>query len=131
MAMAMAAAAPLPSRLPDPRDPDNPDHRLYKQIEGGVMNIDAERGRAFDATSERLTMGAFYDAKTAGITSADHLAINETSKRQQDGSQIAAGTLLFVVQEQDPSDPATRRSMTEWRKPSSARWSCHCRKWMR
>ena len=58
-------------------------------------------------------MAAFYDAKVAHITSADHLAINEIGKRQQDGSQIAAGTLLFVVQGQDPSDPAARRSVTD------------------
>ena len=49
----------------------------------------------------------------ANIFSADHLAINETGKRQQDGSQIAAGTQLFVVQGQDPSDPAARRSVTD------------------
>ncbi len=112
--MAMAASSTLlPLRLPDPRDSDNPDNRLYTQIERGVASIDAERGRTFDTTSERLTMGAFYDSKVAGITSADHLAINETGKRQQDGSQIAAGTLLFVVQGQDPSDPAARRSVTD------------------
>ncbi len=108
-----ASTAALPARLPDPRDPNHPDHRLYQQIERGVAGIDAERGRTFDATSERLAMGAFHDAKAAGITSADHIAINETGKRQQDGSQIAAGTLLFVVQGQDPSDPAARRSMTD------------------
>ena len=112
--MAMAASStPLPARMPDPRDTDNPDNRLYAQIERGVANIDAERGRTFDATSERLAMGAFYDAKAANIVSADHLAINETGKRQQDGSQIAAGTQLFVVQGQDPSDPAARRSVTD------------------
>jgi hypothetical protein len=110
----IAASTPvLPARLADPRDPNHPDHRLYQQIERGVAGIDAERGRTFDATSERLAMGAFHDAKAAGITSADHIAINETGKRQQDGSQIAAGTLLFVVQGQDPSDPAARRSMTD------------------
>ena len=112
--MEMAASStPLPLRLPDPRDSDHPDNRLYKQIERGVASIDAERGRTFDATSERLTMGAFHDAKAAGITSANHIAINETGKRQQDGSQIAAGTQLFVVQGQDPSDPAARRSVTD------------------
>ncbi len=112
--MAMAASStPLPLRLPDPRDPDHPDHRLYKQIERGVASIDVERGRTFDASSERLTMGAFHDAKAADITSANHIAINETGKRQQDGSQIAAGTQLFVVQGQDPSDPLARRSMTD------------------
>lgn len=105
--------ASLATRLPDPRDPNCPDHRLYQQIERGVAGIDTERGRGFDATSERLAMGAFHDAKAAGITSADHLAINETGKRQQDGSQVAAGALLFVVQGQDPSDPAARRAMTD------------------
>ena len=112
--MAMTGAStPLPARFSDPRDSDNPDNRLYRQIERGVANIDAERGRIFDVTSERLTMGAFHDAKAAGITFAGHILINETGKRQQDGSQIAAGTQLFVVQGQDPSDPAARRSMTD------------------
>ena len=112
--MATASSlTPLPARPSDPRDPNHPDHRLYAQIERGVASIDAERGRTFDATSERLTMGAFHDAKAAGITSANHIAINETGKRQQDGSQIAAGTQLFVVQGQDPSDPAARRSVTD------------------
>ena len=109
--MAMTGAStPVPARFSDPRDSDNPDNRLYRQIERGVANIDAERGRTFDVTSERLTMGAFHDAKAAGITFAVHILMNETGKRQQDGSQIAAGTQLFVVQGQDPSDPAARRS---------------------
>ncbi len=112
--MAMTGSStPVPARFSDPRDSDNPDNRLYRQIEGGVASIDAERGRTFDVTSERLTMGAFHDAKAAGITSAGHILINETGKRQQDSSQIAAGTQLFVVQGQDPSDPAARRSMTD------------------
>ncbi len=105
--------ASLATRLPEPRDPNCPDHRLYQQIERGVAGIDTERGRSFDTTSERLAMGAFHDAKAAGITSADHLAINQTGKCQQDGSQVAAGALLFVVQGQDPSDPAARRAMTD------------------
>ena len=110
----VAASTPtLPARLPDPRDSNHSDHRLYQQIERGVAGIDAERGRTFDATSERLAMCAFHDVKAAGITSADHIAINETGKRQQDGSQVAAGTLLFVVQGQDSSNPAARRSMTD------------------
>jgi hypothetical protein len=100
-------------RLPDPRDPDHADHRFYKRLEHGVASIDAEQGRNFNATSERLTMCAFHDAKAAGITSPDHVAINQTGKRQQDGTQIAGGTLLFVVQGQDPSDPAARRSVTD------------------
>jgi hypothetical protein len=112
-AVSPAAPAPAPLSLADPRDPNHTDHRLYKQIETGVARNDAEKGRVFDQSSERLMMCTFCDTKVAGITSADHIAINETGKRQQDGSQIAAGTLLFVVQGQDPSDPAARRSMTD------------------
>jgi hypothetical protein len=111
--IATAATMPTTPRLPDPRDPDHPDHRFYRQLERGVAHLDAERGRSFDATSERLTMSAYHDAKAAHLTSADHIAINQTGKRQQDGAQIAGGTLLFVVQGQDPFDPAARRSITD------------------
>lgn len=111
--IATASTEPTVPRPPDPREPDHPDHRFYRQIERGVASIDTERGRTFDATSERLAMSAYQDAKAAGIASADHVAINQTGKPQQDGGQIAAGTLLFVVQGQDPADPAARRSMTD------------------
>ena len=111
--LSVASTTPATPRLPDPRDTDHADHRFYKQLEHGVASIDAEHGRSFNATSERLTMSAFHDAKAAGITSADHVAINQTGKRQQDGMQIAGGTLLFVVQGQDPTDPAARRSVTD------------------
>lgn len=108
-----ASTLALSPRLPDPRDAVHPDHRLYKQIEAGVARIDASTGRTFDATSERLAMSTLADAKAAGITSADHIALNTAGKLQQDGSQVSGGTLLFVVQGQDPSDPAARRSMTD------------------
>jgi hypothetical protein len=111
--IAVTSTIPATPRLPDPRDPGHADHPFYKQLEHGVASIDAEQARSFNATSERLTMSAFHDAKAAGITSADHVAINQTGKRQEDGAQIASGTLLFVVQGQDPSDPAARRSMTD------------------
>lgn len=108
-----APVAPTPLSLSDPRNPDCADHRLYKQLETCVARIDAEKGHTFDATSERMTIGALPDVKAAGITSPDYVAINDTGKRQPDGTQIAAGTLLFVVQGQDPSDPAARRSVTD------------------
>ena len=97
----------------DPRNPEHPDHKLYAQIEAGVKRIDAEKGREFDSASERLALAAFRDAKTAGITSADHIELNQAGKLQPDGSQIAAGTSLFVVQGKDPSDPLALRSMTD------------------
>ena len=97
----------------DPRNPEHPDHKLYAQIEAGVRRIDAEKGREFDTASERLALAAFHDAKAAGITSADHIALSEAGKPQPDGSQIAAGTSLFVVQGKDPSDPLAPRSTTD------------------
>lgn len=111
----IATPTPTPQsvRAADPRDPDHSDHRLYKQIEAGVARIDASTGRTFDQTSERLAMSTLADAKAAGITSADHIALNTAGKPQQDGSQISGGTLLFVVQGRDPSDPAARRSVTD------------------
>ncbi|MFZ5635568.1 MAG: XVIPCD domain-containing protein [Pseudomonadota bacterium] len=111
--IANAATMQAGLRLLDPRDPDHFDHRFYKQLERGVAGIDAERGRSFDATSERLVMSAYHDAKAARLTSVDHVAINQEGKRQPDGAQIAGGTLLFVVQGHDPSDPAARRSITD------------------
>lgn len=111
----MATSTPVlqSARGTDPRDPDHPDHRLYKQIEAGVARIDASTGRTFDQTSERLAMSTLADAKAAGITSADHIALNDAGKPQRDGSQISGGTLLFVVQGHDPSDAAARRSVTD------------------
>lgn len=63
--------------------------------------------------SERLALAAFHDAKAAGITSADHIALNQAGKPQPDGAQIAAGTSLFVVQGKGPSDPLAPRSTTD------------------
>lgn len=97
----------------DPRNPEHPDHKLYAQIEAGVRRIDAEKGREFDTASERLALATFRDAKAAGITSADHIALNQAGKPQPDGAQIAAGTSLFVVQGKDPSDPLAPRSTTD------------------
>ena len=88
----------------DPRTPGHPDHRLYQQIEAGVSRLDATMGRSFDASSERLAMHSLVGAKAAGITSADHVVMNQTGKPQPDGSQTPVGTILFIVQGQDPFD---------------------------
>ena len=108
-----SAPIPPPARPSDPRDPDHPDHRLCKQIETGVASIDAKNGRTFDATSERLTMGAFHDAKAAGMTSANHVVLNQMGAPQREGSQTQGNTLLIAIQGQDPYDPAARRSVTD------------------
>jgi hypothetical protein len=107
-----STSVPAPTQLPDPRSTDHPNHSLYTQIKTGVVGIDTEKGRPFDELSERLAMGGFYDAKAARITSADTIAINDTGKPQKDGTQRAAGTLLFVLQGPDPFDPAAPRSIT-------------------
>ena len=110
---ATSAPIPPPARADDPRDPDHPDHKLYKQLETGVAKIDEEKGRTFDATSERLTMGTFHDAKAAGMTSADHVVLNQTGAQQRDGSQTQGNTLLIAIQGQDTYDPAAPRSVTD------------------
>ena len=58
-------------------------------------------------------MATFRDAKAAGITSADHIELNQSGKPQPDGAQIPADTSLFVVQGKDPSDPLAPRSTTD------------------
>ena len=63
--------------------------------------------------SECLALASFRDAKAAGITSADHIELNQAGKPQPDGTQIAAGTSLFVVQGKGPSDPLAPRSTTD------------------
>lgn len=90
--------------LSDPRTPGHPDHWLYQQIEAGVSRLDATMGRSFDASSGRLTLHSLVGAKAAGITSADHVVINQAGKPQSDGSQAPVGTMLFIVQGQDPFD---------------------------
>lgn len=100
--------------LPDPRDPASPDHRMYKQIEAGVTRHDAQHGRDFDGVSERLSMQGFVDAKAAGLTSADHVVLNEAGRKPMaDGSIVAANTSLIVIQGSDPYNPAANRSITQ------------------
>jgi outer membrane lipoprotein SlyB len=87
-----------PPSLSDPRDRNDPDHRLYAQIEKGIHKLDAELGRTPDAGSERLAMAAYLSAKREGIESADHVALSKK------GTEYAQGSFVFVVQGQDPSD---------------------------
>lgn len=96
------APASRQSRLPDPREPGHPDHRLYAQIEQGVHRIDADLGRSPDANSERLAMSAFAAAKSQQLTAADHIVIN------RQGTEHPAGAFVFVVQGQDPWDERNR-----------------------
>ena len=58
-------------------------------------------------------MGAFHDAKAAGMTSANHVVLNQMGAPQREGSQTQCNTLLIAIQGQDPYDPAARRSVTD------------------
>lgn len=91
--------------LPDPRDLSSPDHRMYRQIEQGVAQIDQRMGRASDSNSERLAMGAFIEAKARGLTSADHVVLNtQGTLPNANGASTPAGVTLFVVQGLDAYD---------------------------
>lgn len=77
---------------PTPDQAGHPDHAMYQQIREGVAAIDAQHGRSFDATSERLTASLLPLAKENGLSRVDHVVLG------QQGSQAAPGQYVFVVQ---------------------------------
>lgn len=86
----------------DPRNPENPQHRMYKQIEDGVSRLSARAGGVPDEQNAQTTMSLFNRADQAGLRSVDHLELNRR------GTQHEAGTLAVMVQGQDPYNPANR-----------------------
>lgn len=96
-----AQSAENETRL-DPRNPDNPQHRMYKQIEDGVSRLSARVGGVSDEQNAQTTMSLFNRADQAGLKSVDHLELNRR------GTQYEAGTLAVLVQGQDPYNPANR-----------------------
>lgn len=88
-----------------PSAPEHPDHPLYEQIRGGVAALDAEYGRSFDATSERMTASLLVLAKDSDLQRVDHVLISTATARNP------AGHTAFLVQG-DLNDPLhTRASM--------------------
>lgn len=86
--------------------PTNPDHRDYpllQQIRGGVAAVDAEYGRTFDATSERMSANLFVLAKGQGLNRADHVVMSSASAGRPEAE------FVFVV-EGSIGDPAGRRA---------------------
>lgn len=88
----------------DPRNAENPQHRMYKQIEDGVARLSARAGGVSDEQNAQTTMSLFNRADQAGLRSVDHLELNRR------GTQHDAGTLAVMVQGQDPYNPANRNA---------------------
>ncbi|WP_345784549.1 XVIPCD domain-containing protein, partial [Stenotrophomonas sp.] len=86
-----------------PSKPDHPDYPLFQQIRGGVAAVDAEYGRTFDATSERMSASLFVLAKGNGLTRADHVVMSSATATSPEAE------FVFLV-EGDIGDPAGRRA---------------------
>lgn len=90
--------------ISDEQLPGNDREMLYT-IRKGVAGIDERHGRAYDETSERISVGLLATAKENGLERVDHVVLGNTPA---DGS----AQRLFVVQG-ELNDPAhVRASMT-------------------
>ncbi|MCU1135832.1 XVIPCD domain-containing protein [Stenotrophomonas maltophilia] len=84
--------------------PNHPDYGLNQQIRQGVAALDAQHGRPFDQTSERLTASLTVLARGQGLQQVDHVLVSNAT------AQHPAGHNIFVVQG-DPANPAHLRAM--------------------
>lgn len=84
--------------------PNHPDYGLNQQVRQGVAALDAQHGRAFDQTSERLTASLTVLAREQGLQQVDHVLVSNAT------AQHPAGHNVFVVQG-DPANPAHLRAM--------------------
>lgn len=84
--------------------PNHPDYGLNQQIRQGVAALDAQHGRPFDQTSERLTASLTVLAREQGLQQVDHVLVSNAT------AQHPAGHNVFVVQG-DPANPAHLRAM--------------------
>jgi hypothetical protein len=83
--------------------PNHTDYGLNQQIRQGVATLDAQHGRPFDQTSERLTASLTVLARERGLQQVDHVLISNAT------AQHPAGHNVFVVQG-DPANPAHLRA---------------------
>jgi hypothetical protein len=86
----------------DPRTPNAHGYAMYRQIEQGVERLSANAGGVSAETNARMTMSLYARASESGLTSVDHLLLN------RQGIEHPAGSLVILVQGQDPSNPANR-----------------------
>lgn len=84
--------------------PNHPDYGLNQQVRQGVAALDAQHGRSFDQTSERLTASLTVLAREQGLQQVDHVLVSNAT------AQHPAGHNVFVVQG-DPANPAHLRAM--------------------
>ncbi|HDS1146938.1 MULTISPECIES: XVIPCD domain-containing protein [Stenotrophomonas] len=83
---------------------NHPDHGLNQQVRQGVAALDAQHGRPFDQSSERLTASLTVLAREQGLQQVDHVLVSNAT------AQHPAGHTIFVVQG-DPANPAHLRAM--------------------
>jgi hypothetical protein len=76
---------------------------LLSQILQGVAQLDAERGRAFDATSENISASLYALAKANGLTQVDHVLLSDRT------AQVDVAQSIFIVQG-ERNDPAHLRA---------------------
>ncbi|EPK4169593.1 XVIPCD domain-containing protein [Stenotrophomonas maltophilia] len=84
--------------------PNHPDYGLNQQVRQGVAALDAQHGRPFDQTSERLTASLTVLAREQGLQQVDHVLVSNATANHP------AGHNVFVVQG-DPANPAHLRAM--------------------
>lgn len=92
-----------PGRALTPAEAGHPDHAMHQQIRSKVEQLDAENGRTFDATSERMTASLLTLAKDNGLTRVDHVLLSEKTE------DLPAAQTVFLVQGR-PDDPAKLRA---------------------
>jgi hypothetical protein len=101
--LAAPAQHPPPPKASDPSQPGHPDHALQQQIKSGVERLNAQLGRGWDESSDRLTASLLVLAKREGLTRVDHVGLNAPT------ATLQAGQTAFVVQG-DSKDPAHLRA---------------------
>lgn len=77
-------------------------HPLYRQSRQAVAQLEERLGRAYDATSERLTRSLVELALTHGLSGIDHVVLSRRS------GAVAAGENVFVIRGR-LDDPAHQR----------------------
>jgi len=78
------------------------DRALYMQIRAGVERLDAEHGKPWDESSQRMTASLLVLAKEQGLLRVDHIVLNNPTET------LARGERVFIV-EGAMDDPAHRR----------------------
>jgi len=78
------------------------DRSLYMQIRAGVERLDAEHGKPWDESSQRMTASLLVLAKEQGLSRVDHVVLNNRTQ------SLARGERVFIV-EGAMDDPAHRR----------------------